>query len=321
MSTFYRLARTMLAVADKIPLSTRHALSSGISSVTYLGWRSKRLVTQQNMSKVLGLPVSDPRVKRAAFASWSKYGRTASDLFCFPLMNVDDVNARTQDMTQGASWEGYARQALEPGKGVIVASAHFGSWDTAGAIVARHFPVSAIAETFKDPQFNELIQGSRREKNVEIIPVENSARRILQDLHQNKVVAIVVDRPSTKEKGVEVTFFGYKTYVPGGPAALALKAGAAVMPGFLWYGSNHRFYMRAFPPIFPRPCRAPEERAHEITRLTQYMYDALEEVIGEWPTQWFMFRPFWPADATRAARADAEVSKTEATVTEARVQE
>ncbi len=296
MSSLYWLARSGIAIAGKTPRPVRYALSSGISSASYLGWRSKRLVTQQNMSKVLGLPVSDPRVRRAAFASWSNYGRTASDLIYFPHMKMDEIDAHTRDQTQDGTWQEFVRQAFEPGKGMVIATAHFGSWDVAGAIVARHFPLSAIAETFKDPRFNDLMQGHRIEKRMGIIPMENAPRRVLQDLHQNRAVAIVVDRPMTKEKGVEVTFFGQKTYVPGGPAALALKAGAAILPGFVWYGLNHHFYIRAFPPVFPQTCEGPEARNREIARLTQYIYNALEEIIREWPTQWFMFRSFWPVE-------------------------
>jgi len=297
VSSVYWLARTGVAIAGKTPRSVRYSLASTLSSASYLAWQSKRIVTQQNMAKVLGLPVRDPRVKRAAFESWSKYGRTASDLIYFPHFNMDDVEAHLVDMSQGASWQEYVRQALEPGKGAMIASAHFGSWDLAGAMLARYFPMFGIAETFKDPRMDDLIQGARRKNKLGIIPMENSARRILQELHNNSLVALAVDRPMDREKGVEVTFFGNTTYVPGGPAALTLKAGAAVLPGFLWYGPDHHFCIRAFPPMFSQPVRAPEERAQEIKRLTQYMYDCMEEVVREWPTQWFMFRAFWPADA------------------------
>ena len=296
MSSLYWLARTAVGISGVTPRPVRYGLGSVISAVSYLGWRSKRLHTQQNMSKVLGLPVNHPRVKRVAFASWRNYGRPASDLLYFPHVRMDQIEANLVDLSQGGTWEQYARQALEPGKGAIVASAHFGSWDMAGAVVARSFPLSAIAEMFKDERLNNLIQGSRRAKNVEIIPMENSARRILQDLRRNRFVAIVVDRPMTKANGIEVNFFGHKAYVSGGPAALALKCDAAIVPGLVWYGSRGKFYVRAFPPMFPRSCDTPEERTREIARLTQYMYDALEEVIREWPTQWFMFRPFWPED-------------------------
>ena len=294
MSTVYWLTRGVCAIAGWTPRGARYALGSTVSSATYLGWREKRLVTQQNMSKVLGLPVSDPRVRRAASASWGNYGRTASDLLYFPHVDMDQVEAHLTDLTQGATWKEHAQRALEPGKGAVIATAHFGSWDMAGAIVARSFSMSAIADTFKDPRLNDLLQGHRIAKKVGVIPVESAARRVLQDLHKNMLVAIVVDRPATKEKGVEVSFFGHKTYVPGGPAALALKAGAAILPGFVWYNRDQTFSIRAFEPIFPQPCESPEERTREIARLTQCIYSALEEIIEEWPTQWFMFRPFWP---------------------------
>ncbi len=297
MSTVYWLARGGTTLAGVTPRVLRYALGSTVSSASYLGWRAKRLVTQQNMSKVLGLPVSDPRVRRAAFASWSNYGRTASDLIYFPHIDMDRVYANLVDLTPDGTWQEYAKRALAPGKGAVVATAHFGSWDMAGAIVARSFPLYAIAETFKDPRLNDLLQGHRRDKKIGVIPMESAARRVLQELRQNHLVAIVVDRPMTKETGVEVTFFGHKTYVPGGPAALALKGGAAVIPGFVWYGRNQKFFIKAFPPVFPRECHSPEERTREIARLTRYIYGALEEVIREWPTQWFMFRSFWPAEA------------------------
>lgn len=296
VSSLYWLARTAVGISGVTPRPLRYGLGSAISAVSYLGWRSKRLHTQQNMSKVLGLPVDHPQVKRLAFASWRNYGRPASDLIYFPHVNMDRIEAGMVDQSQGGTWQEYARRALSPGKGAIVASAHFGSWDMAGAVVARSFPVSAIAEMFQDQRLNDLIQGSRRAKNVEIIPMENSARRILQDLHRNRFVAIVVDRPMSREQGIAVSFFGHPTYVSAGPAALALKCGAAVLPGLVWYGPGGRFYVRAFAPDFPRECATPEERTQEIARLTQYMYSALEEVIREWPEQWFMFRPFWPTD-------------------------
>ena len=298
MSSLYWLARAGIAIAGKTPRSVRYALSSGLSSASYLGWREKRLVTQQNMSKVLGLPLNNPRVRQAAFASWSNYGRTASDLIYFPHMKMDQVEARTVDQTRDGNWQELVRGALEPGKGVVIATAHFGTWDIAGALVARHFPLSAITETFKDPRFNDLMQGQRQAKQVEIIPMERAPRQVLRDLHQNKAVAIVSDRPMSKEQGVEITFFGHKTYVPAGPAALALKAGAAILPGFVWYGRKQEFYVRAFPAIYPQPYQGAQERDREIARLTQYIYSALEEMVREWPTQWFMFRAFWPADET-----------------------
>jgi lauroyl/myristoyl acyltransferase len=306
VSSVYWLAHSGIAVAGRTPPRVRHLLASTVTSASYLGWRSKRLVTQENMAKVLGLPATHVLVRRAALRSWSNYGRTAAWFICLPYVNMQDIDARTQDLTEGMSWRDCVRVAMAPGKGTIITTGHFGSWDLAGAIAARHVPLSAIADTFRDPQLNSLLQGHRRDKSVEIIPVPGAARRAMQELVARRAVAIVIDRPVTRERGVEVTFFGHRTYVPAGPAALAVKSGAAVMPGYVWYAPNDRYYIRAFPPMFPRVVNDEGERTQEIQRLSQYMFACQEEVVRQCPTQWFMFRRFWPADSEVAASDSAE---------------
>ncbi len=248
------------------------------------------------MARVLGLPASDLRVKRAALSSWSNYGRTAASLICLPYEDMLDVDARTQDLTHGMKWQECVLPAMALGKGMIITTGHFGSWDLAAAIAARHVPLSAVADTFKDPQLNNLLQGHRREKSVDIIPVSSAGRRVVQELAAGRAVAIVIDRPVTRERGVEITFFGHKTYVPIGSAALSIKSGAPIVPGYVWYAPNNRYYIRAFPPIVPRAVSSNAEKMREIQRLTQYVFSCQEEVVRQCPTQWFMFRRFWPVD-------------------------
>lgn len=294
MSLVYYMARAGNAVSRWTPSAARHALGRSAGVASYLGWRSKRIVTQLNMAQVTGRPVDEAYVRRLALLSWRNYGRYVSDFMYFPHMDIEAIAQGSRDVTSDADgWPGHVQHALDRGHGVILSTAHFGSWDMAGAIFTRRFPLSAVAETFEDARLNSLLQNQRIEKGIGIIPMEGSARRILRVLQENKIVAIVVDRPVAKEEGVEVKFFGRKTYVPGGPAALAIKSGAAIVPGYVWYGHHNAFYERAFPPIFPQTGKG-MDKAAEIKRLTQYMYDALEEMVREWPAQWYMFRQFWP---------------------------
>lgn len=304
MSVVYWLARAGIPAAGRTPPSVRYALASTVTSASYLGWRSKRQFTQQNFARVMSLPASDLRVKRAALASWSNYGRTAASLICLPYLDMADVDARTIDLTEGITWQENLRAALAPGRGAIITTGHFGNWDLAGAIVARHVPLSAIADTFSDPRLDSMLQGYRRDKGVHIIPVSQAARRGMQELAQGRALAIVVDRPV--ERGVEVTFFGHQTRVPAGSAVLAVNTGAAIMPGYVWHAINNRFYLRTFPPMFPRSVSNREERREEIRRLTQYMISCQEEVVKMCPTQWFMFRRFWSGGS--CALADRQTS-------------
>jgi lauroyl/myristoyl acyltransferase len=301
VSSVYWLARSGIAVVGRTPRRLRHGLASTVTSASYLGWRSKRLITQENMAKVLDLPVTDLRVKRAALSSWYNYGRTAASLICLPYLDMREIEATSVDLTRGMAWQDCVTAAMAPGKGAIITTGHFGSWDLAGAVAARHVPLSAIADTFKNARLNSLLQGHRREKRVDIIPVSNAVRGALAELGASRAVAIVIDRPATPERGVEITFFGHRTYVPGGSAAIAVKTGAAILPGYCWYAPGNGYYIRAFKPMFPRTVNSNEERLAEVQRLTQYMFSCQEEVIRHSPTQWFMFRRFWPSDGEPAA--------------------
>ncbi len=297
MSSVYWLARSGCALAKWTPQGVRREVGSVVGALSYAGWREKRLVTQRNMAQVSGLPVDHPRVRHLALTSWYNYGRYAADFLYFPHIDGAQLEREALDLTQGtSSWLNYAGAAFKPGRGAILISGHFGNWDYAGAILTRHFPLSAVAETFSDERLNTLLQNQRIQKGVGILPMEGSARRILRVLQQNQFVAIVADRPVSADEGVPITFFGRKTYVPAGPATLALKTGAAIMPGFAWYGSHNRFYLRGFPPIFPEEVKG-KSKEDGVAFLTQRMYDAVEEMVREWPTQWYMFRPFWPEQA------------------------
>ena len=296
MSAVYWLARGGSNLAKWTPRPLRERLGYAIGTSSYWAWRSKRLVTQLNMAQVTGKAVNDARVQHVAYASWRNYGRYAADFMNFANMAIEDIERSTVDVTEGAtSWLTYLEQAKQAGRGIIFVSAHFGNWDMAAAILARRIAFSAITETFADERLNTLLQNQRKEKGVAIIPLEGSPRRILRALQQNQLVGLLVDRPVTAKQGTPVRFFGRTTYVPSGPAALALKSGAAILPGFVWYGPRNKLLLRAFPPIFPQPSG---DRSGDIVAVTQRIYDSMEEMIRAWPTQWYMFRQFWPTEET-----------------------
>jgi KDO2-lipid IV(A) lauroyltransferase len=297
MSAGYWFVRGGSTLAGRIPRTLRHALGGMLGTGSYLGWRAKRLVTLQNMAQVTGLPIKDPRVQYLAYASWKNYGRYAADFLHFPHLNLETLEDHIYDISDGGQgWQAEVEKAQERGKGVIFSSAHFGNWDIAGATVGKRMPLSIVVETFDDPRMDQFIQDQRREKGMTVISMESSMRKLLRALQQNQIVAIVADRPVSREQGVPITFFGRTTYVPAGPAALALKSGAAIVPGYVWYGEREGYLLRAFSPIIPRDCQGKEAKQAEIIRLTQEIYNAQEAMVRAWPTQWYMFRAFWPQE-------------------------
>jgi lauroyl/myristoyl acyltransferase len=287
-------------LAGRVPRRARLWVSGALGELVYLAWASKRRVTVANMAQVSGLPPSEPRVRALARRSWRNYGRYISEFFYLPNTTATAVVARFRDTTPGGGWMSCLDEAMAAGRGVLFATAHFGNWDTAGVIVASHIPLHVIAETFPDARLNALVQEQRAALGMTVLPVERTPRRILRVLQERGSVATPVDRPLPAGEGVPITFFGRRCYVPGGIAQISLKTGAAIVVGFLWndeaYSPTYYGYMA--PPIFPHPTG---NREVDAVTLTQQIYDVIAELVRAHPTQWYMFRQFWPDEPAVSA--------------------
>jgi KDO2-lipid IV(A) lauroyltransferase len=306
----YWLTRVLCWAAGRTPRRPRLWLGGALCELVYLLWASKRRITIANMAQVLGLPANDARVRWTARRSWRNYGRYVADFFYLPNASVASIAARLRDTASPPGWRAMLDRARAGGRALLVPTAHFGNWDVAGVMVGSHIPLHVIAETFADPRQNELIQRQRAALGMTVIPMERTPRRILRVLQAGGAVATPVDRPMPPGEGVPVQFFGRRCYVPGGIAQLALKTDAAIVPGFVYYDEAYSpaYYGYAAEPIFPHPTG---DRAADVIALTQRIYDAIEAHVRAHPTQWYMFRAFWPA-VEQASAPTRETVPTEA---------
>ena len=290
----YYLIRFASWLAGRVPRPARLRIAGSVTELIYWGWVSKRHDTNANMAQILGTSPRDPRARRMARASWRDFGRYVSDFISVPNTTRDDIISRVRDVTP-APGGAFAKldEALARGKGVLLVSAHYGAYDVAGIYVASHYPLHLIVETIKDQKMDRMWQEQRRELGMEVLRIEKTPRQFLRVLQENGVVAVAIDRPLPPGEGVPITFFGKECWVPGGIAQIALKSGAAILPGFCYYDENFSstYYLTAGKLIYPESTG--DKRADTI-RITQQMFDALDDQIRERPEQWAMFRPFWP---------------------------
>lgn len=298
----YYLIRFASWLAGRTPRPWRLRIAGTVTELIYWGWVSKRHVTIDNMAQILGTSPRDPRARRLARISWRNFGRYISDFISIPNTTRDEIVARVRDVTPPPGAFALLDEARAHGKGVLLVSAHFGAYDVAGIAVASHCPVHLIVETIKDPKMDRMWQEQRRELGMEVLRIEKTPRQFLRVLQENGMVAVAIDRPVPPGEGVPITFFGRRCWVPGGIAQIALKSGAAVVPGFCMYDENYSsiYQLAAADIIYPE--HTSDKRADAI-RLTQRMFDALEVFIRQRPDQWAMFRAFWPETESEASVA------------------
>jgi KDO2-lipid IV(A) lauroyltransferase len=128
---------------------------------------------------------------------------------------------------------------------------------------------------------------------LEVVPLgDDVSTRVLKALRDNRIVCLLCDRDLTGD-GVEVEFFGERTTLPAGPATLAIRTGAALLPVAVYFerGRKHHAVIREGIKV-ERQGRLRDD----IVRITQELARSFEQLIQVAPEQWHLLQPNWPSD-------------------------
>jgi KDO2-lipid IV(A) lauroyltransferase len=231
------------------------------------------------------------RLRRAVQEAFDSYTRYWLESFRLPHLPPRVVD-------RGLRTEGYERvvEALEHGRGVILALPHLGGWEWAGRwLVDRKHGLTVVVESIEPPELFDWFTDLRAKLGMRVVPLGPSAgREVLTALKRNDVVCLLCDR-DIQRTGVDVEFFGEHTTLPAGPATLALRAGAPVLPTAVYFTDRTDGHLGIVRPALPAT-RSEEGLRADVTRLTQALAGELEHLIRRAPQQWHLFQPNWPSD-------------------------
>jgi KDO2-lipid IV(A) lauroyltransferase len=256
----------------------------------YRGRDDMTTMARRHLRHVYGSGVGEAELDRAVRRLMDSYARYYMELFLLPSMSPRRIEASTQ-------FEGveHVHEAREKGNGVIIAMPHTGNWDLAGAWVARVAPCTAVVERLEPPELYEWFTRVRRSLGFDTVPLGPGAgATLMRHLRDNRALGLLCDR-DVGGTGVEVEFFGERTKLPGGPATLALRSGAPILPSAAYFDDEvgHRGVIGA-----PISAERTGRLRDDVVRVTQTLTNALEDLIRRAPTQWHNFQATWPSDLT-----------------------
>ena len=288
----YWLIRWIGAIARRLPAPVAYALAERTADLTFIFWRRGRANMIDNMTHVIGQDASPKQIRDTARRALRNYLSYLVDFLRAPNLTAADVRERiTFD-----NWEPL-EQAQAKGKGTIYIGVHMGNWDMGGALMSLYgLKVNVVADTFPNPKLDEMVVRTREGLGMTIFPYEKAPRRILQALRRNEGVALLMDRPLPLDEGVNITFCGATTAVPGGAATLALRTGASIVSCSMIRLPNEHFIGMVGPCITPNPTGNDKE---DVQQLTQEIMAGQEAWIRANPDQWYMFRRMWPKPTTQ----------------------
>jgi KDO2-lipid IV(A) lauroyltransferase len=301
----YWCFRLTILLMRPLPLRLAYWIAGNVAIACYwLAFPRHRRALRANLAQVMGS--EDPaRVEAAARRSFRNFGKYVVDFIHYPLITRDEVRRRLR-------FDRFAEldEAATSGRGVIVVTLHFGNWDLGGAaLAALDYKIHAIAETFRYPPMNALVQGSRSRLGMSVVGGERIGPTVFRALRHGEMMALLIDLAGDDDGGIEVEFFGAPARVSSAPARLALRTGAWVLPAIVIRGPRDDLDIRPIIDFSLRDYAPGGDESADVRDLTRRILAALEAPIAQHPDQWFIFRPLWRAREAAVAASPAEAAR------------
>lgn len=287
-------------VISSLPRGLLMPVAAAVGNVAYDLAGPKRGLIQDNLAHPLGLPPEHRRVRAAARRAFRNYAKYLVDMMRLGDMSEADAAAlvRIDDLE-------YLHAARAEGKGVLLCTVHVGGMDIIGAGLKRHgHSLHVVADDTTYGRLYDHLEAARARHDIHLIGWRN-LRGIYRALREQENVVLFCDG-GYRRGDVPVELCGEPTTLPIGPATLAAKTGAPMMPVACGREPDDTFVGAGLPTVH---CASTDPA--ELHRATQLIADELGKILIRDPGQWYMFRPVWPqTDADRAhARAALEAAR------------
>ncbi len=283
----WRGFKIVQSLLERLPRSWAYALAVFAAR---FAWRFSPLARprlEYNLQMACPELRGDPAaLRRLSWRNFRNHAKAYADLMQLPVEHVEAMGDRLK-VNGIANLE----QARAMGKGVLVVSAHMGSYEEAAAIwSSTQAPVSLFAEELEPRTLFEWYRDTRARLGISVLPLDHGGiRRVMQALREQEIVITAIDRDITGT-GYLMPFFGKMAPIPLGPAAFALRLGTPLLPVCLWRNPDDTYEVECAPPVIAESTG--NARADQV-RVTQRLVRQIEVFIQKHPEDWHVPHRIW----------------------------
>ncbi len=241
----------------------------------------KKKIVLKNLNFAFGHEKDQQHIKKIADDYFNNFGKGMIDLIWF----LD----RPQLISQKVSIIGktHLEQALKGGKGVVLISAHFGSFILMYLRMALEgYKTNVIMRRMRDQDFEEYISEFRSENGIRTIydlPARQCIQQSIKALRKNELLFILLDQNYGGAGGVFVDFFGHQAATATGPVIFSNRTGSPILPIFILHDQGDRHKIVIEPPV-------ELEKSHDdqqtLVRNVAMLTKIIEQYIRRYPHEW-----------------------------------
>ena len=258
------LAKGLIGVSKYLPIPFVYKVFELLATIVYMVDPNRRELTKKNL-KEAGFS------KDLAIKSYKEIAKTLAEALLI-LTNRFDFNKIEGEFLSKTS------------KPKIFVTAHFGNWEALAHYLAMSgYPMSVVGRKGNNILIEEQITTPfRKLYGNDLIYKEGALKQLIKRLAQGKNIGLLIDQKAGRD-GMVTTFLGRECKTVPTVALLAKKFDVEVVPIFLVRTENgFKLIQKEF-----------EADPNDIVAFTQKLNDTLEEVIKEYPDQWFWMHNRW----------------------------
>ncbi|MGH7895689.1 MAG: lysophospholipid acyltransferase family protein [Candidatus Binatia bacterium] len=257
-----------------------------IAAIIYAMATRQRASVLRNQRQVRG-PRSWLREQRDAYRVFATMARSMTE-------SMEQWGPRPRPLELSVDGGKIIERAVAEGRGLIVVTGHFGSWEVGARMLANlRRPVSWVMATEPNPTVRAFVHEMRTRHGFGVLYSDRSVLSglpVLQALRRGEVVCIQMDPWGPMRGTHAVSFCGRRAWFQLGPFVLARLAKAPLVAAYVVRQGIRRYQFRIAGRFEPRTPAESEAALEAVARS----YEAL---VQELPEQWIMFEDVWREDA------------------------
>ena len=228
----------------------------------------------------------EDKVHETALSAWENVGRTAGELPHLPRLKPYVPGSRVEVV--GAEH----LDALEASEaGAVLVSGHFANWEIMASVICNR-PVDCLVtyRAINNPHIDRRLNRVRHAYGIGVLtPKGRGTRALMKALADGRAVALMNDQKF--REGLAVDFFGHKAMTAPGPARLALRYNAPIVPVSTVRTGPARFRVTIHSPLRLQATASQDE---PIEATVKAITAFIEARVREQPGQWFWMHRRWP---------------------------
>ena len=274
-----------------VPHRWLFAISDALASAGFALSRGFRLTSIANIGAAMSDRVDGGMARDTARRSLRNFFRACVEM----TIALESSQSQLRSEMPIAGRE-HLDAALAKGNGVIVLSAHLGNFFLVGTRLAiEGYPVHVLVSPPRDPQFAALMDDVRLQvwqRTIRARPRRAALKELHAVLRRNEIAIVIADEYKNGH-GIPVPLFGGIVSARRGPATLALRTGAAIVPAFLVRQAGDGLKLIIEPELeLARTDKGQDDVRESILRITRW----LERSVSAYPDQWNWTNIQWQND-------------------------